>query len=240
MSERSFGMSTRLFRDAPLSRDHLVHIAAHGFDAIELYAEPGHFDWQSPGAIGELEEWLSDTRLTLHSVHSASGAALELARRLPFSFLVMHRPAAHTERTLTTLTAAARELKVRIALEVKGEPGATPDSLVALIEDELDDLEVGICLDFGRAHLLGDLGEAIETVSGHLWTTHVHDNAGKRNDHLVPYAGTIQWDAAMMETQKVGYDGALIFELAPGADPVEILKKAAKARSRLEQTFVEF
>jgi hypothetical protein len=97
-------------------------------------------------------------------------------------------------------------------------------------------------LDFGRAHLLGDVGEAIETVGGHLWTTHIHDNGGKKNDHLVPYSGTIHWDEAMMETQKVGYDGALIFELsAPaGGDPVEVLTRAAKARERLEKTLIVF
>jgi sugar phosphate isomerase/epimerase len=68
----------------------------------------------------------------------------------------------------------------------------------------------------------------------------VHDNGGRKNDHLVPYAGTIPWDEAMMEMQKIGYDGAFIFELAPAADPVEVLKKAAKARERLEKTFVTF
>ena len=84
------------------------------------------------------------------------------------------------------------------------------------------------------------MGEAIETVSGHLRSTHLHDNHGKRNDHLVPYAGSIAWEMAMMETQKIGYEGAFVFELAPGGDPVDTLKRAAKARARLEQTLVVF
>jgi sugar phosphate isomerase/epimerase len=252
VADRSFGISTRLFRDAPLSRDHLVHIAAHGFDAVELYDKAPHFEHGSPDAIAQLAEWLSDTRLSLHSVHVSGDAisgntapqplldALAIANRIPFKFLVMHRPSANTERTLQAVTEAAAAAKVRVALEVKGDPGTKPDDLVQLIEDELEDIDVGVCLDFGRAHLLGDLGDAIETVSGHLWTTHVHDNGGRKNDHLVPYAGTIPWDEAMMEMQKIGYDGAFIFELAPAADPVEVLKKAAKARERLEKTFVTF
>ncbi len=109
-----------------------------------------------------------------------------------------------------------------------------------LIEEELDGVDVGICLDYGHAHLMGDLGEAIETVSGHLWTTHVHDNGGKRDDHLVPYAGSIDWDAAMMETQKIGYDGTLMFEVADTGDPVNVLERCVKARARLEMTFVTF
>ena len=88
---------------------------------------------------------------------------------------------------------------------------------------------------------MGDLAEAIETLSGHLFTTHVHDNGGKRDDHLVPYAGSIDWDLAMMETQKIGYDGVLMFEVgSAGGDPVDVLKRCAKARERLEKTFVTF
>jgi sugar phosphate isomerase/epimerase len=35
----------------------------------------------------------------------------------------------------------------------------------------------------------------------------VHDNRGTHDDHLVPYAGSVDWNAAMMETQKIGYEG---------------------------------
>ena len=50
--------------------------------------------------------------------------------------------------------------------------------------------------------------DAIETVSEHLVTTHVHDNRGRTDDHLVPFEGTIDWPAALTAIQKVGYDGA--------------------------------
>lgn len=246
MADRIFGVSTRLFRDTRLTRDELVHIAAHGFDAIELYLAPEHFDAQDADAVAQLGEWLSDTRLTLHSVYCGDQpidtalAALAIANQVPYSYLVMHRPGSNTERTLETLTEAASGLGVKVALEVRGTAGSSAEALVALLEEEIDELGVGICLDFGRAHLMGDVGEAIETVSGHLMTTHVHDNAGKRNDHLVPYAGTIPWDTAMMEMQKVGYEGAFIFELAPAADAVDMLKKAARARTRLEQSLIVF
>lgn len=247
MADRIFGISTRLFRDAPLSRDHLVHIAAHGFETIELYAAPSHFNPADSTMVAQLVEWLSDTRLSVHSVHAGNGdtpdaaiEALSLSGQVPFSFLVTHRPSANTERTLQVVTGAAAAANVKVALEVKMNPDSTPASLVRLIEEELEEIDVGICLDFGAAHILDDVGEAIETVSGHLRTTHLHDNGGRKNEHLVPYAGTIAWDAAMMELQKVGYDGALIFELGAPGDPVETLRKAAKARERLEKNLVVF
>src|SRR5678816_3675879 len=126
-------------------------------------------------------------------------------------------------------------MQVRLALEVIPNALSTPETLVHLIEDELDGIDVGICLDYGHAHLMGDLGEAIETVSGHLLTTHVHDNRGKRAEHLLPFAGNINWDTAIVETHKIGYDGLMMLEVdGGGGDPVEVLKRAVKARERLE------
>jgi sugar phosphate isomerase/epimerase len=278
-----FGISTHLFHEHRLNREHLVHIAAHGFDAIELFATRSHFDYHDDAAIAALAEWLADTRLELHSVHAPivqaikggqwvdpfsnasrddtsrktalqeTEAAIALARHIPYRHLVVHLGTPATERvaandnqpelarrSVEAIVEKASREHVRVALEVIPNPLSSAERLVHLIEEELDGIDVGICLDYGHAHLMGDLGEAIETVSGHLWTTHVHDNGGKRDEHLVPYAGSIDWDAAMMETQKIGYDGTLMFEVADTGDPVHVLERCIKARARLEQTFVTF
>jgi sugar phosphate isomerase/epimerase len=131
-------------------------------------------------------------------------------------------------------------LGVRVAVEVIPNRLSEPAILVQMIEDELDGTNIGICLDYGHAHLMGDLGDAIETLSGHLWTTHVHDNRGQRDEHLTPFAGTIDWDAAMMETLKIGYDGALMFEVAGAGNPADVLQRSMKARERLQQTLITF
>lgn len=281
MTDHRFGVSTHLFHESRLSREHLVHIAGHGFDAVELFATRSHFDYHDEGAVAHLGEWLSDTRLELHSVHApiveriaagkwvgafsnASGdekrraaaiaevrAALQVARRIPFRFLIVHlgmpsgehpppvdnQPAA-ARRSLQETVALAGDVGVRVAVEVIPNSLSDAAALVRLIEDELEGLDMGICLDYGHAHLMGDLGDAIETISGHLWTTHVHDNGGRTDDHLVPFAGTIDWDAAMMGTQKIGYDGLLMLEVSDTGNPVEVLQRSVKARERLEKMFV--
>lgn len=283
MSDRLFGVSTHLFHDHLLTREHLVHIAAHGFEAVEMFATRSHFDYRSPEAIARLSEWLSDTRLTLHSVHApimeamrrgtwvgsfstASGdetrrkaavaeitAVLDMARAIPFTYLVVHlgmpkgehvppadnQPSA-ARRSVGEIVERAAAVNVKVALEVIPNALSTPASLVGFVEETLEDVDVGVCLDYGHAHLMGDLGEAIETLSGHLWTTHVHDNRGRTDDHLVPYGGSIDWDVAMMETQKIGYDGALMFEVSDTGDALDVLRRTAKARERLEKSFVSF
>jgi sugar phosphate isomerase/epimerase len=283
LPDHRFGVSTHLFHQTRLTREHLVHIAAHGFETVELFATRTHFDYHDPQSIDRLAEWLADTRLELHSVHApivegmANGrwvgsysnaaaddkrraaalaetrTALELARRIPYRFLVTHlgmptveqvppndnQPAA-ARRSVEEIAAMAAEAGVRIALEVIPNDLSAAATLVRLIEEDLEGLDVGICLDYGHAHLMGDLGDAIETISGHLWTTHVHDNGGARDDHLVPFAGGIDWEAAMMATQKIGYDGVLMLEVGDTGDPVDVLRRSARARARLERTFVTF
>ena len=59
-----------------LDREHLVEIAAHGFDCIELFATRAHFDYHDSVAVLALREWLDDTRLTLNSMHAPICASL--------------------------------------------------------------------------------------------------------------------------------------------------------------------
>jgi sugar phosphate isomerase/epimerase len=92
-----------------------------------------------------------------------------------------------------------------------------------------------ICLDFGHAHMDGDLVEAIETVSEHLVAVDVHDNRGRADDHLVPFEGTIDWAAALTAVQKVGYDQPLMLEIGGRGPAKETLARARQARQKMER-----
>jgi sugar phosphate isomerase/epimerase len=270
-----FGISTHLFHAERLDREHLVEVAAHGFEAVELYATRTHFDYHDTRAAVALAEWLDDTRLRLNSVHAPttvgfergrwgetlSIAAADEARRqravaetvtalglasvVPFRALVLHigvpanEPAANSRaaatRSLETIGEAAEAAGVAVAIELIPNPLSLPARLVQWLEDDLDVRDAGVCLDVGHANLTGDPMEAIETCSGHIVTTHLHDNRGKRDDHLVPGDGAIDWEGVLLAFQKVGYDGAWIFELAPSAEPVAVLARAARTRETFER-----
>jgi sugar phosphate isomerase/epimerase len=180
-------------------------------------------------------------------------ATLKVAATVPFKYLVVHLgiPDGQTvpsndnqpdaaRRSVEEIVALASGVNVRVALEVMPNKLSSAGAICYLIEEQLDGVDVGICLDYGHANLTGDLSDAIESVGGHLWTTHVHDNDGRKDDHRVPFAGRIDWDAAIMETQKIGYDGVLMFEVENTGDPIEVLTRTVKARERLEHMFVAF
>jgi sugar phosphate isomerase/epimerase len=106
-----------------------------------------------------------------------------------------------------------------------------------MLEGELDARHAGICLDFGHAHLMGEVADEIETAAEHVITTHVHDNRRREDDHLVPYAGTIDWDAALVTMRKIGYEGTFLMELSDTGSPASVLAEARRARERFERTF---
>jgi sugar phosphate isomerase/epimerase len=174
--------------------------------------------------------------------------ALHIARRIPATVLVahlgiprIHQPAPGdnsregARRSIEELNRLAAPLGVRVAVEVIPNELSRPGSLVHFIEKDLDSSDVGVCLDFGHAHIDGDLIDAIETVSGHLLSTHLHDNRGRNDDHLVPFEGTVDWPAALTAIQKVGYDGTLMFEIAAEGATRETLQRAQRAREKIEK-----
>lgn len=65
-----FGISTHLYHDARLDREHLAQVASFGFDAIEVFATRTHFDYHDAAAIARLGEWLNESGLALHGVHA--------------------------------------------------------------------------------------------------------------------------------------------------------------------------
>jgi sugar phosphate isomerase/epimerase len=278
LSGPTFGISTHLYHDQRLSREHLNRIAALGFEAVEVFATRTHFDYHDRAAVAELAGWMSAAGLRLHSIHAPivlsltngqwgpafsnamsdeaertravqeTDAALNLAREMSVRYLVVHlgvpdaqKPSPQdnnrdaARKSIEQIYRLAKPLGIQVALEVIPNALSTAGSLVALIEDELDLPDLGICMDFGHAFILGDPVEAVETASGHLITTHVHDNDGKRDDHLMPFDGRLDWTTVLMSMQKVGYESTYMFEVANTSQAERVLENAARVRKRFEQ-----
>jgi sugar phosphate isomerase/epimerase len=276
VGKRQFGVSTHLYHAQRLCRDHLLEVAAYGFECVEVYATRTHFDYHNPAAVADLQQWLAEAGLELSSIHaptaesftagrwggslslasadpdarahavSETEKALHIARRIPAAVLVAHLGLPRTQsrngatdsraaarRSIEDLVRIAGPLGVRIAVEVIPNELSRAGSIVHFVEDELD--EVGICLDFGHAHLDGDVVDAVETVSEHLIATHVHDNRGRTDDHLLPFDGTIDWAGTLLAVQKIGYEGPFMFEIVPNGSTKETLAKARAMRVQMEE-----
>jgi sugar phosphate isomerase/epimerase len=187
-------------------------------------------------------------KATLHEM----AAALGIAKIIPFKYLVVHlgvpmaqKPGAednHREaaiRSVEDILGMAEGTGVSIALEVMGNALSTAPDLVEMIDRSFDGRDLGICMDVGHAHMLGDTAEAIETASEYLVTTHLHDNRRQSDDHLVPFQGSINWASTVMALEKIGYDGVLMYEVKNLESPGSVLARAASARKKLETLMLD-
>lgn len=166
--------------------------------------------------------------------------ALEVAERIPFRYLVQHMGHGHQAadprkfeaafNSLEHLVIFAKHRGVTIALEnTPGELGS-PESLQEFIkETHLRDLRM--CLDTGHAHMEPGINAAFEIMRDLIVTTHVHDNHGEKDEHLLPYEGAIDWDALLERLASAPHQPLPI---------VLELEKAASGGPTLDQVRVVF
>jgi sugar phosphate isomerase/epimerase len=172
--------------------------------------------------------------------------ALEVAERIPFRYLVQHMGHGHPTadprkfeaafNSLEHLVIFAKHRGVTIALEnTPGELGS-PESLHAFIrETHLKDLR--LCLDTGHAHMESGISAAFEIMSGLLVTTHVHDNHGEKDEHLLPYEGTIDWDALLGMFAGAPQPLPIVLELEKSASGGPTLDQVRAVFDRLEENW---
>lgn len=239
MARRAFGVTTELYRDRRLAREHLLEIGAHGFDVVEVAAAAGHFDPSNEAAVADLQQWLAEACLDLHAVAApppdgpepwTAGAlgpveqAMHVARRIPVGLLVLPVGSPKSaSKAVERLAELAAPLGVTIAIDSRSPSMRPIETLVSFVER--CDARVGIALDFataGRGHLLVD---AIETASEHLLSVRVPASSGT------------EWAAVLTTLQKVGYEGPFIIDAAgpTGLTGLTGLQRAKDARERIER-----
>ena len=173
---------------------------------------------------------------------------LEVAERIPFRYLVAHIGLPGEEFDLRKFDAAltslehlrlfARQRGVEILVENILNDLSTPRRLLEFFQHtHMRDLKV--CFDSGHAHLDGGASEALELLHGAIASTHLHDNAGTRDEHLLPGEGKVAWEQLIPALRREGSEITLLLELrGSDASPISLEKAAAAAR-KLHQMLEE-
>ena len=130
------------------------------------------------------------------------------------------------------LRAFAKPLGVRILLENIPNDLSTPDRLVEMIRGAHFD-DVGVCFDFGHAHIMSSVRKEFEILRNYIRSTHVHDNDRNKDSHLWPGSGTIDWKEAMELLRSAPQTPPLLLELE-GDEKVSTLEKLGATFDKLE------
>jgi sugar phosphate isomerase/epimerase len=145
--------------------------------------------------------------------------AIDVAEHAPFSLMVLHLGSSRDTdnprawdaafTSLEHLSVFAKQRGVTLALENTPSEMCTPAKLRHFIEDT----RIGglrLCYDAGHANLEGGAVSGFEGVHDFVATAHIHDNHGEKDEHLMPFDGTIEWDKLLTAMPK---DLPLVFEL---------------------------
>ncbi len=100
--------------------------------------------------------------------------------------------------------------------------GKFPEELVGMVEN-VGRENVGIALDIGHANLVGKLDEFLNLEAKHV---HIHDNLGKRDDHLPLGRGMIDWKMVMKKLKD--HKGRFVIEartLEEGEESLKYLRR---------------
>lgn len=180
---------------------------------------------------------------------------IDVAEDLPFSRLILHmggsretadprkRDAAFS--SLEHLVLHAHHVGVTIAVENTTSEMGDPSYLRSFVDEtRLNGLKFNF--DIGHANLAdGAENERVEKGFAPLRdlvvSAHVHDNHGEKDEHLAPYEGSIDWEAAV-KTLKSAQEPDLPFTLelkertGPEAKSItEQLAAASEALDRFER-----
>jgi sugar phosphate isomerase/epimerase len=69
-------------------------------------------------------------------------------------------------------------------------------------------------------------------MKGRMFTVHLHDNHGCRDEHLLPFEGDIEWGELARTLDDAGYAGPYVFEAGqPSWD--EVIARARGIAERL-------
>ncbi len=170
--------------------------------------------------------------------------AIETAEQIPFRKLVVHlgerenewsqRTIEYAATALEHLGAFAAPLGVRLLVENLLSEATTPEHLQYILgTNHLD--HVGVCLDLGHAHMTVGVAEAIATLGKRIHSVHVHDNHGKKDEHLWPGDGTVDWPATVQALKALDTAPAAVLEVSHAVTDVPIALQA-----HIEKAFALF
>lgn len=222
--------------------DAMSMIASAGFDAVSLSWEPLHIDYKTQNGQKQILRLADKYGLLIESIHApwrtelgllderwrkreidSNIAAIVAAGQMGIEYVIIHagwgdadkninqKRIDATLRSMDELNECAIENKVKIAVEnLQGVPSR---QLTERILQEFPQEHIGFCHDTGHEHCSLDCFKALESMGNRLFCTHVHDDTGHgKDDHLLPYEGTIEWDLYAKIMGRLNYSGYLLIE----------------------------
>ncbi|MFW9882415.1 MAG: sugar phosphate isomerase/epimerase family protein [Candidatus Thorarchaeota archaeon] len=129
-------------------------------------------------------------------------------------------------RSIREIANFARDYSITIALENMPIRNWTLGNSASEILDMISDTQFGICFDVGHAFIQDEIDGFLDVIDK-IYHVHIHDNNGRRDEHLILCEGAIDIPS-IIEKLKKEYSDMLIIEsntLSEGIKSKGILEK---------------
>lgn len=171
--------------------------------------------------------------------------SLEITESVPCRYLVQHLGVGEEEyderkldaafSSLDELSVFARQRGVEILLENIPNRLASAERLMQFLD--ATHLNLNFCFDVGHAHMGEGIENAFDIMKNRIRSTHVHDNNGKSDDHLMPFlseGGTVDWKKTMALLRSRADQYPLLLELRDTPAMKNHIETAKELFDRLE------
>lgn len=99
--------------------------------------------------------------------------------------------------------------------------GKYPDEMLEMLES-IGSHNVGFTFDVGHANTVGLVNDFLDLLADRISHVHIHDNMGKKDEHLPLGKGTIDWKQVMGKLS--GYKGIFVTEMGSLEEGIQCLE----------------
>jgi sugar phosphate isomerase/epimerase len=249
----TFNYDITLGKQLPMIRD-------AGFSHVSLGARVEHSDYltdQGQRSIGKL---LGENDLAVCSLHTPFGKDVdisspvdEIARNTIAVYrkcidaatvlgarTVIFHPTAYMQfgdldHRKTRIVDNVRVLldyvsQTPVSLAVENDIFAQTNEVLTFSLEAIDDPRYGLCYDSSHDNLVTKPLVLLKDYGRRLLTTHISDNRGKDDDHMLPYEGSFHWNDFCRVFSNLHFKGVFLLEVemreSGFTTPREFLKEA--------------
>ena len=224
-------------------KDQLPMIREAGFSHISLGANIGHADYLSGSARQTIKAMTGDHGLAICSLHVPFGERLDIsvpdraisdntvetyercieAAQFLGARAVIFHPTRYLQaehmaqrkktivRNVTKLLGGLGPGDVKLAIE--NDCYGPSNDVLAHSLDEIIDARYGFCYDSSHDNLAGRRLAVLVKYGSRLLATHISDNRGAQDDHLLPFEGAYDWPGFCTLFSRIHYSGVFLLEV---------------------------
>jgi L-ribulose-5-phosphate 3-epimerase len=269
LNKDSISIGTTFNYDIPLS-EQLTLVARTGFRYVSLGARAEHSGYLTTSGQKRIKKLAARLGLGVCSIHTPFAKNLDIsspnmnktrttidcykrcidaAQQLGARVVIFH-PTAYMQfddldaRKNVIIENVNRLLEfscdTEVSLAIENEHLIPANDILQFSLDSISDARYGFCYDTSHDNLTQRPLRIFRRYAHRLLTTHIADNRGEQDDHMLPYEGCFPWPGFCRIFSRIGFKGIPLLEVemreSAFASPGEFLQEAFARGQQLVNT----